>query len=84
MTKAEMIRTIQAAEAEAWLRVKQAEAEFGIDDRFTARARGEWSAVYELMESMGIPQDLNHPASLAGFEIVVARMRQDRETVGAE
>jgi hypothetical protein len=84
MTKAEMIRTIQAAEAEAWLLVKQAEAEFGIDDRFTARQRAAWSTVYELMQTMGIPQDLDHPASLAGFEIVVARVRREREAAAAE
>ena len=54
MTKKEMIEKIQKAEAKAWRDLKEAKAVFGPEDATTVRLRINWSAIYELKESLGI------------------------------
>ena len=54
MTKKEMITAIQVAEAKAWKEFKSKKALYGADDSITKGARGEWRALFELTEQLGI------------------------------
>ena len=59
MTKTQMIRDIQLAEARAWKHYRDMDAAAGRDSSITmdmiTRSRTQWSTLYDLRESMGIP-----------------------------
>lgn len=54
MTKKQMVAAIQVAEARAWKDYRICRKHLGEDDSITARRRGEWSAIHELKEQLGI------------------------------
>ena len=59
MTKTQMITDIQLAEARAWKHYRDMDAAAGRDSSITmdmiTRSRTQWSTLYDLRESMGIP-----------------------------
>ncbi len=54
MTKAQMIETIQLAEAKAWKEYLNAKDIFGKDDEVTKRYSRSWMIIDNLREEMGI------------------------------
>ncbi len=54
MTKTQMIKAIQVAEATAWKELGEMKDMFGEDSEQAASYRRAWSAVYELRESLGL------------------------------
>jgi hypothetical protein len=59
MTKAQMIKDIQLAEARAWKHYRDLDAAAGRDSSITmdqvTRSRTQWAALYDLREALGIP-----------------------------
>ena len=59
MTKAQMIKDIQLAEARAWKHYRDMDAAAGRDSSITmdmiTRSRTQWSTLYDLREALGIP-----------------------------
>jgi hypothetical protein len=55
MTKRELIRSIQVAEAKAWQTLQDDKKTFGENHRVTEISRNQWSPVFELRQSLGIP-----------------------------
>ena len=59
MTKAQMIKDIQLAEARAWKHYRDLDAAAGRDSSITmdqvTRSRTQWAALYDLREGLGIP-----------------------------
>lgn len=54
LTKAEMIREIQVAEAKAWKEYNENKALYGPAEAVTTRCRTTWSALYELRKQLGV------------------------------
>jgi len=78
MTKKEMITAIQLQEAQAFLRLKELEAEYGAHDPLTNAARSKFSAVYQLMESLGIRSDLNLQESQRATDLITFKIKYGR------
>jgi len=78
MTKQEMITAIQLQEAQAFLRLKEIEAEYGAHDPLTKTARTSFNAVYQLMESLGIRSDLNLPESQRATDLITFKIKYGR------
>jgi hypothetical protein len=59
MTKAQMIKDIQLAEARAWKHYRDLDAAAGRDSSITmdmiTRSRTQWATLYDLREGLGIP-----------------------------
>ncbi len=55
MTKLELIKAIQVAEARAWQTLQDDKKTFGEHHRVTEISRNAWSPVFELRTSLGIP-----------------------------
>ena len=55
MTKKELIRAIQITEARAWQTLQADKKTFGEDHVVTEISRNQWSPVFELRQSLGIP-----------------------------
>ena len=55
MTKKELIRAIQVAEARAWQTLQDDKKTFGENHKVTEISRNQWSPVFELRQSLGIP-----------------------------
>lgn len=69
MTKKNMIQEIQNQEAQLYIQYMLAAKYWGREDSLTDRLRVKWCGVYQLMESLGIPQDYAHPDNMAATEI---------------
>lgn len=69
MTKKNMIQEIQNQEARLYFQYMLATQQWGYEDGVVVRLRSKWAGVYELMESLGIPQDCKHPDNQAAKEI---------------
>ena len=78
MTKREMITAIQLQEAQAFLKLKELEAEYGPHDPLTKTARSKFTAVYELMESLGIRSDFNLPESQRAIDLITFKIKYGR------
>jgi len=78
MTKKEMITAIQLQEAQAFLRLKEIEAEYGAHDPLTKTARTSFNAVYQLMESLGIRSDVNLPESQQATDLIMFKIKYGR------
>ena len=78
MTKREMITAIQLQEAQAFLKLKEIEAEYGAHDPLTKTARTSFNAVYQLMESLGIRSDLNLPESQRATDLILFKIKYGR------
>ena len=55
MTKAQMIKDIQVAEAQAWKAYRDATVGMGYSPEQIDRLKNRWVALYDLREEMGIP-----------------------------
>lgn len=76
MTKQQMITAIQLQEAQAFLKLKEFEAEYGAHDSLTKKARSNYSAVYSLMESLGIKSDFDLPAAKQAADLITFRIKK--------
>ena len=81
MTKKEMITAIQLQEAQAFLNLKELEAEYGAHDPLTKTARTTFSAVYGLMESLGIRSDFNLPETQRAIDLITFKIKYGRVPV---
>ena len=75
MTKTQMITAIQLQEAQAFLKLKELEAEYGAHESITKTARTSFNAVYQLMESLGIRSDLNLPESQRATDLIMFKIK---------
>ena len=78
MTKKEMITAIQLQEAQAFLRLKEIEAEYGAHDPLTKTARTSFNAVYQLMETLGIRSDFNLLESQRATDLILFKIKYGR------
>ena len=81
MTKQQMITAIQLQEAHAWLRLKELEAEYGAHSPITKTARSKFTAVYELMESLGIRSDFNLAEAQRATDLITFKIKYGRAEV---
>jgi hypothetical protein len=81
MTKKQMITAIQLQEAQAFLRLKEIEAEYGAHDPITKTARTTFSAVYGLMESLGIRSDFKLPETQRAIDLITFKIKYGRAEV---
>ena len=81
MTKQQMITAIQLQEAHAWLRLKELEAEYGAHSPITKTARSKFTAVYELMESLGIRSDFNLAEAQRATDLITFNVKYGRAKV---
>ena len=81
MTKQQMITAIQLQEAQAWLRLKELEAEYGAHSPITKTARSKFTAVYELMESLGIRSDFNLAEAQRATGLITFKIKYGRAEV---
>ena len=81
MTKREMITAIQLQEAQAFLRLKEIEAEYGAHSPLTKTARTTFSAVYGLMESLGIRSDFKLPETQRAIDLITFKIKYGRVPV---
>ena len=81
MTKREMITAIQLQEAQAFLKLKESEAEYGAHDPLTKTARTTFSAVYGLMESLGIRSDFKLPETQRAIDLITFKIKYGRVPV---
>jgi hypothetical protein len=54
MTKKEIIKAIQLAEAKAWSQYQLDKREFGSNSRFATESIKAWGTLYNLREELGI------------------------------
>ena len=78
MTKQQMITAIQLQEAQAFLKLKEFEAEYGAHDPLTKTARTTFSAVYQLMESLGIRSDFKLPETQRAIDLITFKIKYGR------
>jgi hypothetical protein len=78
MTKQEMITAIQLQEAQAFLKLKEIEAEYGAHDPLTKTARTSFNALYQLMESLGIRSDFNLAESQRATDLILFKIKYGR------
>ena len=55
MTKKEMIKQIQVAEAKAWKNLSWVKREFGVMSDQAKKARCSWQSLFDIREQLGIP-----------------------------
>ena len=78
MTKQQMITAIQLQEAQAFLKLKELEAEYGAHHSLTKTARTTFTAVYGLMESLGIRSDFNLPETQRATDLILFKIKYGR------
>ena len=81
MTKTQMITAIQLQEAQAFLKLKESEAEYGAHHSLTKTARTTFTAVYGLMESLGIRSDFNLPETQRATDLILFKIKYGRAEV---
>ena len=81
MTKQQMITAIQLQEAQAFLKLKELEAEYGAHDPITKTARTTFTAVYQLMESLGIRSDFNLAEAQRATDLITFKIKYGRAEV---
>ena len=70
MTKKQMIQNIQQLEATMFLQAKQLEFEYDREDSLYRSAIGKWLGVNQLMQDLGIKEDLTLPESREAVELI--------------
>jgi hypothetical protein len=83
MTKKEMIKEIQVAEAKAWKTLGEMKDLFGAESDQAASYRSAWSALFDLRERMGIPS-LSLTELIANDLLPVPRTGREHDIAGAE
>jgi hypothetical protein len=76
MTKKEMIKRIQVAEAIAWKTLGEMKDAFGTDSAEATAARRAWGAVFDLREQLGLP-------GLPVLELIQLNLLPTRKTQAA-
>jgi hypothetical protein len=70
MTKKEMIQNIQKLEAVFFLQAKQYEFEYGREDSITRSAFNKWLGVNNVLQDLGIKEDLTLPEAREAGELI--------------
>jgi hypothetical protein len=70
MTKKQMIQTIQAVEAAAFLECKKSQRAYGKESPLHQSARSRWCAIDGLLRQLGVEADFTLPDSREAFAIV--------------
>ena len=78
MTKKEMIQNIQQLEATMFLQAKQLEFEYDREDSLYRSAINKWLGVNQLMQDLGIKEDLTLPESREAVELICQIDRKKR------
>lgn len=78
MTKKEMIQNIQQLEATLFLNAKQLEFEYDREDSLYRSAINKWLGVNQLMQDLGIKEDLTLPESREAVELICQIDRKKR------
>jgi hypothetical protein len=71
MKKADMIKTIQLAEAKAWLELKESQVKNGKLNSTTRDLKEEWMTLKCLMGSLDIESDVELEESKIAFKIML-------------
>jgi hypothetical protein len=75
MKKVDMIKTIQLAEAKAWLRLKESQVKNGHESQITGEYKERWMTLKCLMSSLEIDSDTNLPESKLALAITVENFK---------
>ena len=76
MTKKEMIQRIQLQEATLFLQALQIELDYGRDATLHCTAINKWLGVNNMMQDLGIPEDLTLPEAREAAELIYQIHRQ--------
>ena len=71
MKKVDMIKTIQLAEAKAWLVLKESQVTLGKDNPVTQELKERWMTLKCLMGSLDIDSDVELAESKAALQIML-------------
>jgi hypothetical protein len=75
MKKVEMIKTIQLAEAKAWLELKESQVKNGKLNSTTRDLKEKWMTLKCLMGSLDIESDVELEESKIAFKIMLDNFR---------
>ena len=75
MKKVDMIKTIQATEARAWLALKKSQVNNGHESQITGEYKERWMTLKCLMSSLEIDSDTNLPESKLALAITVENFK---------
>lgn len=78
MTKKQMIQNIQKLEAIFFLNAKQLEFDYDREDSMYRSAINKWLGVNQLMQDLGIKEDLTLPESRDAAELICQIDRKKR------
>jgi len=71
MKKVDMIKTIQLAEARAWLALKKSQVNNGKESQITKEYRERWMTLKCLMSSLDIESDVELVESKEALQIIL-------------
>jgi len=75
MKKVEMIKTIQLAEAKAWLALQKSKVNNGHESRITGEYMERWMTLKCLMASLDINSDVNLVESKEALDFMVKNFK---------
>jgi hypothetical protein len=75
MKKVDMIKTIQLAEAKAWLRLKESQVKNGKLNSTTRDLKEEWMTLKCLMNALDIDSDVELEESKIALNIMLGNFR---------
>jgi hypothetical protein len=75
MKKVDMIKTIQATEARAWLALKKSQVKNGKESQITGEYKERWMTLKCLMGSLDIDSDVELEESKLALDIMLDNFR---------
>ena len=75
MKKADMIKTIQATEARAWLALKKSQVNNGKESQITGEYKERWMTLKCLMNALDIDSDVELEESKIALNIMLENFR---------
>jgi hypothetical protein len=75
MKKVDMIKTIQLAEAKAWLSLKESQVKNGKESQITGEYKERWMTLKCLMGSLDIDSDVELEESKIALNIMLENFR---------
>jgi hypothetical protein len=75
MKKVDMIKTIQLAEARAWLVLKESQVTLGKDNPVTQELKERWMTLKCLMSALDIESDVELVESKMALDIIVNNLK---------
>jgi hypothetical protein len=75
MKKVDMIKTIQLAEAKAWLALKESQVKNGKESQITGEYKERWMTLKCLMGSLDIDSDVELEESKIALNIMLENFR---------